>query len=54
MTAINKSGKAYMTHTMLGDRLVLRFVVSHLRTTEEHVRNAWEVVQAKLREVRGG
>jgi len=54
MTAVNKSGKAYITHTMLGDRLVLRFVVSHLRTTDEHVRNGWEVIQSKLREVRGG
>jgi aromatic-L-amino-acid decarboxylase len=54
MAAVNRSGKAYITHTMLGDRLVLRFVVSHLRTTEEHVRNGWEVIRAKLGEVRGG
>jgi glutamate/tyrosine decarboxylase-like PLP-dependent enzyme len=54
MTAVNRSGKAYITHTMLGDRLVLRFVVSHLRTTEEHIRQAWEVIETKSREVRGG
>jgi aromatic-L-amino-acid decarboxylase len=54
MAAVNGSGKAYMTHTMLGDRLVLRFVVSHLRTTEAHVRGGWEVIQAKLREIQGG
>ncbi len=54
MEAVNRSGKAYITHTMLGDRLVLRFVVSQLKTTEEHVRSAWEVIQAKLREIRGG
>jgi aromatic-L-amino-acid decarboxylase len=54
MAAVNRSGKAYITHTMLGDRLVLRFVVSHLRTTEEHIRQAWGVIEAKLREVRGG
>ena len=54
MDAVNRSGEAYITHTMLGERLVLRFVVSHLRTTEAHVRSGWEIIQAKLREVRGG
>ncbi len=54
MAAVNRSGKAYLTHTTLGDRLVLRFVVSHLRTTEEHVKKAWEVIQEKFGEVRGG
>jgi aromatic-L-amino-acid decarboxylase len=54
MVAVNRSGQAYITHTMLGDRLVLRFVVSHLRTAEEHVRKGWEVIQEKLGEVRGG
>jgi len=53
MEAVNRSGEAYITHTMLGDRLVLRFVVSHLRTTEEHVRDAWELIQKKLVEIRG-
>jgi glutamate/tyrosine decarboxylase-like PLP-dependent enzyme len=54
MAAVKRSGKAYITHTMLDDRLVLRFVVSQLRTTEEHVRNGWEVIREKLREVREG
>jgi aromatic-L-amino-acid decarboxylase len=54
MAAVNQSGKAYITHTMLDDRFVLRFVVSHLRTTEDHVRLGWEVIQQKLKEVKEG
>jgi glutamate/tyrosine decarboxylase-like PLP-dependent enzyme len=54
MVAVNQSGKAYITHTVLDDRLVLRFVVSHLRTTEDHVRQGWEVIQQKLKEVKEG
>jgi aromatic-L-amino-acid decarboxylase len=54
MDAVNATGKAYLTHTQLGDRFVLRFVVSHIRTTQDHVQRAWDVLQEQLRNIRGG
>lgn len=54
MDAVNATGEVYLTHTQLGDRFVLRFVVSQIRTTESHVRRAWEVLQERLRNLRGG
>jgi aromatic-L-amino-acid decarboxylase len=51
LRAVNASGRMFITHTKLADRIVLRFVVSHLRTAEEHVSRAWKLLQEKLEEV---
>ncbi len=45
LDAVNGSGKAYLSHTKLGSRYTLRFAIGNLRTTEEHVRAAWALVQ---------
>lgn len=45
MEAVNASGEAYLSHTRLRDRLVLRLAVGNLRTTEDHVRRAWRLLQ---------
>ncbi|MEN3342733.1 MAG: aromatic-L-amino-acid/L-tryptophan decarboxylase, partial [Actinomycetota bacterium] len=42
---VNASGEAFMSHTVLGDRYVLRLAVGNARTTEADVRRAWEVLQ---------
>ena len=42
---VNASGEAYLSHTVLDGRVVLRFAVGHHRTTEEDVRRAWELLQ---------
>jgi aromatic-L-amino-acid decarboxylase len=42
---VNASGEAYIAPTTLGGRLVLRLAVGHLRTTEDDVRRAWEVLR---------
>jgi aromatic-L-amino-acid decarboxylase len=41
---INASGKAYLTHTVLGGRVVLRMAIGGTLTREEHVRGAWELI----------
>ena len=51
LSSVNNTGRVFLTHTKLGDRLVLRFVVSHLRTTDVHVLKAWALLQEKLREL---
>ncbi len=42
MHAVNASGEAYLSHTRLNGRLVLRFAIGNIRTEEKHVRAAWK------------
>ncbi len=43
---VNASGKAFLSHTKLDDRLTIRFTVGNLRTEERHVRAAWKLIQS--------
>jgi aromatic-L-amino-acid decarboxylase len=45
MGAVNAGGEAYLSHTRLHGRLVLRLAIGNLRTEERHVRRAWELLQ---------
>jgi len=45
MDRVNASGKIFISHTRLNNRLVLRFTVGNLRSTEEHVRMAWDLIR---------
>jgi aromatic-L-amino-acid decarboxylase len=45
MNRVNASGEAYISHTRLGGRFVLRLAVGHERTTEADVRAAWEAIR---------
>jgi aromatic-L-amino-acid decarboxylase len=45
LRSVNASGDAYLSHTRLHDRFTLRLAVGNLRTTESHVRRAWELLQ---------
>ena len=42
---VNRSGEAFLSHTRLGDRFVLRLAVGNFRTTEGDVRLAWDVLR---------
>ncbi len=44
MDAVNASGKAYISHTILHGRVTLRIAIGNLRTTEAHVRQAWALL----------
>ncbi|HET7273825.1 MAG TPA: pyridoxal-dependent decarboxylase [Longimicrobiaceae bacterium] len=44
LKAVNASGEVFLSHTRLNGRMVLRLAVGNLRTTEEHVRRAWELL----------
>ncbi len=46
MDRVNASGEAYLSHTKLDDRLVLRINVGQTYTEERHVRRVWELVTA--------
>jgi aromatic-L-amino-acid decarboxylase len=49
MDRVNASGKIFISHTRLNNRVVLRFTVGNLRSTEEHVRMAWDVIRHETR-----
>src|SRR6266545_7160148 len=42
---INASGRAYLTQTKLCGRTVMRIGLGNLLTTEEHLRQGWEIIQ---------
>jgi aromatic-L-amino-acid/L-tryptophan decarboxylase len=42
---VNASGEIFLSHTRLDGRFVIRLAVGHLRTTEHHVRRAWEILR---------
>jgi aromatic-L-amino-acid decarboxylase len=45
MDSVNRSGRAFLSHTRLRDRLVLRLCVGQARTEERHVRAAWGLIK---------
>jgi aromatic-L-amino-acid/L-tryptophan decarboxylase len=42
---VNATGEVFLTHTRLNGRIVLHLAVGNLRTTEDDVRRAWEVLR---------
>jgi aromatic-L-amino-acid decarboxylase len=44
MSGFNATGDAFISHTRLNDKFTLRFAVGNIRTTEQHVRRAWELL----------
>jgi aromatic-L-amino-acid decarboxylase len=42
---INASGRAYLTQTKLNGRTVMRVGLGNVLTTEQHLRNAWQLIQ---------
>jgi aromatic-L-amino-acid/L-tryptophan decarboxylase len=49
LQAINQTGVAFLSHTKLAGRFVIRLVVSHLRTDETQINRVWEIAQEQLR-----
>ncbi|HST26465.1 MAG TPA: aminotransferase class V-fold PLP-dependent enzyme [Gaiellaceae bacterium] len=45
LSAANASGEIFISHTKLDGRYVLRLAVGNLRTTEDDVRRAWDVLR---------
>lgn len=43
---VNASGKAFISHTRLNGKLTLRFAVGNMRSSEQDVRAAWEIIRA--------
>jgi aromatic-L-amino-acid decarboxylase len=45
MRRVNESGEAFLSHTRLDGRLVLRLAIGNARTTEDDVRAAWDALR---------
>jgi aromatic-L-amino-acid decarboxylase len=41
---VNSSGVAFLSHTRLRDRYVIRWAIGNIRTTEEDIRLTWQVI----------
>ena len=48
MHAVNATGKAFLSHTRLDDKLTLRLSIGNIRTTEHHVSQVWELLNEHL------
>ena len=51
---INASGRAYLTQTKLHGRTAMRIGLGNVLTTEQHLRNVWELIQKTAGEVGEG
>lgn len=49
MDLINKSGRIFLSHTKLNGSFVIRLVVSGIRTEENHVIEAWNIIKEVIR-----
>jgi aromatic-L-amino-acid decarboxylase len=45
---VNATGEAFLSHTKLGDRYVLRLAIGNVRTERRHVERAWELLRAAV------
>jgi aromatic-L-amino-acid decarboxylase len=45
---VNSGGEAFLSHTRLGGRYVLRLAIGNERTTEADVRRAWDALRAAV------
>ena len=52
MHGVNATGRAFLSHTKLNDKLTLRLSIGNIRTTERHVRQVWELLNEQLKTLR--
>jgi aromatic-L-amino-acid decarboxylase len=52
MHSVNATGKAFLSHTKLNDRLTLRLSIGNIRTTERHVEQVWELLNKEMKRLR--
>jgi aromatic-L-amino-acid decarboxylase len=51
---INRSGVAFLSHTVLNGRFVLRFAIGNVATTEQDIQRSWKHLQALAAELKTG
>ena len=48
LDSVNASGRVFLSHTRINGRFTLRLAVGHIRTTEVHVKRAWDLLVDQL------
>src|SRR2546421_57330 len=51
MHGVNATGKALLSHTKLNDKITLRLSIGNIRTTEKHVKEAWDLLNVQLKKL---
>lgn len=51
MDGINASGEAYISHTKLNGKIVLRLSVGSIRVEERHLKKVWELLNNMIRDL---
>lgn len=46
--AVNRTGKAYLSHTRLNGRLVIRLALGNIRTERRHIEQVWAILKSEL------
>ena len=45
LDALNASGEIFLSQGKLEGRYVIRLAIGHIRTAEQHVARAWDLIQ---------
>jgi aromatic-L-amino-acid decarboxylase len=48
LDSVNASGRVFLSHTRIKGQFALRLAVGHIRTTEVHVKRAWDLLVDRL------
>lgn len=54
MHAVNATGRIYLSQTRVRGSYAIRLAVGNLRTTDQHIREAWNLLHATLEELLSG
>ena len=54
LNAVNATGEVFLSHTKLNDRYVLHLAIGNIRTEEQHVARAWELLKAECERLCAG
>jgi aromatic-L-amino-acid decarboxylase len=49
VNAINRTGRAYLTHTVLGKNVAMRIAIGNILTTEQHLTEVYELIKHEAR-----
>jgi len=51
MHNVNATGEAFLSHTKLTNVFVIRLAIGNIRTTEEHIARAWQLLNEQLQQL---
>jgi hypothetical protein len=54
LEAVNATGRIFLSHTVLRRQFVLRLAIGNIRSDEQYVDMAWELLNEKLDELKSG